>query len=83
MQDSALLESFAYFFDPTSISQEFLDVQLHRNIITFPTCSQNVQTQSAPGHWYLCRNVEILWIYACPEGLMASISKFLARCRSK
>ena len=24
-----------YFLDPTSISQEFLDVQLHRNIITF------------------------------------------------
>ena len=48
-----------YFLDPTSISQEFLDVQLHRNIITFPTCSQNVQTRDEPSHWYVSRDFEI------------------------
>ena len=45
--------------DPTSISQEFLDVQLHRNIITFATCSQNVRGRDEPSHWYVSRDFEI------------------------
>ena len=48
-----------FSLDPTSISQEFLDVQLHRDIITFTTCSQNVQTRDEPSHWYVSRDFEI------------------------
>ena len=60
MEDSALLESFELLFSSSNeYSQEFLDVQLHRNIITFPTCSQNVQTRDEPSHWYVSRDFEI------------------------
>ena len=47
--------------DPTSISQEFLDIQLHRNIITFLTAIQNVQARDEPNssHRYVSRDFEI------------------------
>ena len=45
--------------DPTSISPEFLDMQLHRNIITFLTAIQNVQARDEPSHRYVSRNFEI------------------------
>ena len=48
-----------YFLHPTSISQEFLDIQLHRNIITFLTAIQNVQARGEPSHRYVSRDFEI------------------------
>ena len=45
--------------DPTSISQEFLDIQLHRNIIALLTVIQNVQARDEPSHRYVSRDFEI------------------------